>query len=63
VEKLKLSSDGGGSGSKKCKGGCGGFDCNLLKIVLMILVLGYVHIARRSRFLGFILLSCKDMNT
>jgi hypothetical protein len=27
-----------------------GFDCNLLKIVLMILVLEYVHIARRSRF-------------
>jgi hypothetical protein len=27
-----------------------GFDCNLLKIVLMIVVLVYVHIARRSHF-------------
>jgi hypothetical protein len=27
------------------------FDCNLLKIVLMILVLEYVHIARRPQFL------------
>jgi hypothetical protein len=27
-----------------------GFDCNLLKIVLMIMVLVYVHIARRSHF-------------
>jgi hypothetical protein len=28
-----------------------GFDCNLLKIILMILVLEYVHIARRSHLL------------
>jgi hypothetical protein len=28
-----------------------GFDCNLLKIVLMILVLEYIHITRRSHLL------------
>jgi hypothetical protein len=28
-----------------------GFDCNLLKIVLMILVLEYVHIARQNLIL------------